>query len=107
MIQQITAQALKSKLDQGSHEFTLLDVREPHEHQVCQIEGSVLLPMQQVPPALNTFNPEQEIVVMCHHGMRSMQVAEFLQQNGFSQIINLQGGIDAWALSVDSSMQRY
>lgn len=107
MIQQMTAQALKSKLDQGGSEFILLDVREPHEHQICQIEGSVLLPMQQIPPALDTLNSEQEIVVICHHGMRSMQVAEFLQQKEFTQIVNLQGGIDAWALTVDSSMQRY
>ena len=107
MVQQITAQALKSKLDQGNGEFILLDVREPYEHQICQIEGSLLLPMKQVPPALNTFDREQEIVVICHHGMRSMQVAEFLQQNQFSQVTNLQGGIDVWALMVDSSMQRY
>lgn len=107
MIQQITAQALKSKRDQASEALVLLDVREPHEHQLCLIEGSVLLPMQQVPAALNTLKLDQATVVICHHGMRSMQVAEFLQQNGFSQLLNLQGGIDAWALAVEPSMQRY
>ena len=85
----------------------LLDVREAGEIQVCQIPGSVHIPMQSVPARLNELDPEAVIVCICHHGARSMQVARFLCQNGFENVINLTGGVHAWAIDVDPAMATY
>ncbi len=98
--------ALSRYLQQGNRPF-LLDVREPQEYDICHIPNSVLIPMQQIPQRLNELNKEQEIVVICHHGMRSAQVGMFLEQNGFKNIINLMGGVAAWAEDVDPQMPRY
>ena len=85
----------------------LLDVREPQEWAICRIEGSQLMPMQTVPVRLVELNPEDEIVCICHHGMRSAQVAHYLERNGFDNVFNLTGGVDAWATQVDPAMPRY
>ncbi len=98
--------ALSRYLQQGNRPV-LLDVREPQEYDICHIPESVLIPMQQIPQRLNELNKEQEIVVICHHGMRSAQVGMFLEQNGFKNIINLMGGVAAWAEDVDPQMPRY
>ena len=86
---------------------TLLDVREPHEIAVCSIPGSVHIPMQQVPKNLAELPRDHPLVIMCHHGGRSDQVAQFLRGNGFINVHNLAGGIDAWALIIDRDMSRY
>ncbi|MEE9344226.1 MAG: rhodanese-like domain-containing protein [Methylococcales bacterium] len=106
-MQNITAQQLKVRLEQDDSSPILLDVRETVEHQICHIEGSLLMPMQLIPDALDNLDPEQEIVVICHHGMRSLQVAEYLQNNGFSKVMNLSGGIEQWILTVDLSLTAY
>jgi rhodanese-related sulfurtransferase len=98
--------ALNRYLQQGNRPF-LLDVREPQEYDICHIPNSVLIPMQQIPQRLHELNKKQEIVVICHHGMRSAQVGMFLEQNGFENIINLMGGVAAWAEDVDPQMSRY
>lgn len=85
----------------------LLDVREPWEYDICHIQGSRPLPMAQVPDALAQWDPHQEIVVICHHGVRSLHVAMFLERNGFTRVVNLDGGIDAWARSIDSTLATY
>lgn len=85
----------------------LLDVREPWEFRICQIEGSQLIPMGQIPAAMNALDPERETVVICHHGIRSRQVAMYLDYQGFSTVINLAGGVDAWARDVDRQMATY
>lgn len=85
----------------------LLDVREPAEYQICRIDGSVLMPMNTIPAQLEQLDKTAPIVCLCHHGARSMRVAQFLEQNGFTQIINLTGGIHAWAQQVDASMPLY
>ncbi len=106
-MQNITAQQLKVRLEQDDSSPILLDVRETVEHQICQIEGSMLMPMQLIPETLDNLDPEQEIVVICHHGMRSLQVAEYLENNGFSKVMNLSGGIEQWRLTVDLSLTAY
>ncbi len=111
-MQKITAQQLSTMLEQDEHPPLLLDVRETAEHQICQIEGSLLIPMQLIPSELNEgelnkFDVEHKIVVICHHGMRSLKVAEYLQDNGFNQVMNLDGGIEQWRLTVDSTMSAY
>lgn len=85
----------------------LLDVREPWEYEKCHIAGSVLMPMQTVPERLQELDDEAEIVCICHHGSRSMQVALFLERNGFTNVVNLTGGVHVWSLQVDSTMPQY
>ena len=102
----IDVHALEAARTNGAP-HTLLDVREPHEVAVCAIADSLFVPMQQVPQQLAELPRDQPLVVLCHHGGRSNQVAQFLRGNGFSNVHNLAGGIDAWALMVDPEMARY
>lgn len=107
-MQQITAPELAAWLnDQTKISPFLLDVREPAEHQTCHIPGVLLMPMQTVPLRMQELDPDTVIVCICHHGGRSMQVANFLERNGFAQVINLTGGVHAWAQQVDQSMPTY
>lgn len=85
----------------------LLDVREPWEFQTCRIEGARLVPMRDLPARLAELDTQADIVAICHHGTRSMQVAHFLSRQGFERVHNLAGGLDAWARSVDPAMPVY
>ncbi|MCP5266375.1 MAG: sulfurtransferase [Burkholderiaceae bacterium] len=85
----------------------LLDVREPWEFETCRIPGSVHIPMREVPARYHEIDPGRTVVVVCHHGVRSMQVAMFLAYQGFEQVVNLHGGIDAWSRQVDASVPTY
>ena len=85
----------------------LLDVREPWEFQLAHIEGSELRPMQTIPSQVNELDRSHPTVVICHHGTRSLQVVAFLERQGFHNLHNLQGGIDAWARQVDKSIALY
>lgn len=85
----------------------LLDVREPWEFDYCRIEGSVLVPMGTIPAEYPHLDSARETVVICHHGVRSRQVAHFLERVGFDNIFNLAGGVDAWAREVDVHMKTY
>ncbi|WP_291992323.1 rhodanese-like domain-containing protein [Candidatus Accumulibacter sp. ACC003] len=85
----------------------LLDVREPWEYELCHLADSLLLPMQTLPARVHDLDPEADIVVICHHGVRSQQVAGFLERQGFAAIYNLAGGVDAWACDVDPAMRKY
>lgn len=105
-VKQLSATELKNKIQQQEAVF-LLDVREPHEFQYAHIAGSVLIPLNQIPQRLGELDPKQETVVICHHGMRSQQAANYLERSGFNNIANLKGGIDAWSCEVDSSVARY
>jgi rhodanese-related sulfurtransferase len=85
----------------------LLDVREAWEVQTCAIAGSRHLPMGEVTARKDEVDAQAEVVVICHHGGRSMQVAMFLEKNGFAKVHNLAGGVDSWARTVDPSMAVY
>lgn len=85
----------------------LLDVREPWEVEICALPGAVNLPMGAVPERLGELPPDRAIVVICHHGMRSLQVTHFLRSRGFEAARNLAGGVDSWAQAVDFTMPRY
>ena len=102
----ISVSQLKAQLDSHAP-LVLLDVREPHEFNHAHIEGSVLIPLNQLPQRLGELDKNQAIAVLCHHGMRSQQAANFLVHNGFIQVANVQGGIDAWSRECDSSVRRY
>ncbi|MCP4331751.1 MAG: sulfurtransferase [Gammaproteobacteria bacterium] len=85
----------------------LLDVREPWEFDSCHIDGSINMPMAQVPQRLDELQTQDEIIVICHHGIRSQQVIWFLQQQALENLVNLDDGVDAWARSVDADMPVY
>ena len=106
--QQITAIELAQWLnDPEKPRPVLLDVRELSEVQRCMIPGSVHMAMQTVPARLHELQPDAVTVCICHHGARSMQVMRFLNQHGFDNVINLTGGIHAWATQVDPDMPTY
>jgi len=108
LIKQISASELAAWLaDKGREAPVLLDVREPWEHDKARIAGSQLVPMGQIPARLAEIDEDKEVVAICHHGGRSMQVATFLEKNGFSKVHNLAGGIDAWSRIVDPSIPLY
>jgi len=107
-MQTVTAPELAAWLaDTSRQKPVLLDVREPWEFETCRIAGSLPMPMQTVPARIDELDEAAPIVCICHHGMRSMQVAAFLERNGFSEVINLTGGVHAWAQQVDPAMPQY
>jgi len=85
----------------------LLDVREASEVATCAIAGSRHIPMRQIPEALPDLPRDRLILVHCHHGGRSLRVTQFLRANGFAQVSNVAGGIEAWAEQIDPSLARY
>jgi rhodanese-related sulfurtransferase len=104
-LENITPRALKSRIDAGER-LLLLDVREPWEFELANIEGSELIPMSQLEGRFTELDPHAETVVICHHGNRSSYVAIALQRVGFENVLNLEGGLDAYS-SVDGSVPRY
>jgi len=105
-VKPISATELQTRIQNGEQLF-LLDVREPNEFQYARIENSVLIPLNQIPQRLAELDPQQEIVAICHHGIRSRQACMYLANSGFENILNLTGGIDAWSCDCDSSVPRY
>ena len=97
---------LQARLAAGE-KLQLVDVRELWEFNTARIGGSVLMPMGEVAARLAEIDHDAEIVVICHHGGRSMQVAAFLEREGYSGVYNLTGGVDAWARTIDPSMPIY
>lgn len=108
-VQHITAQELQVLLasDNTSDKPRVLDVREDWELAQASLPGAVHIPMGQIPKRYQELDSTQAWVVVCHHGMRSLQVAQFLASKGFTAVSNLAGGIDAWAEQVDPGMPRY
>ncbi|MDW8274113.1 MAG: rhodanese-like domain-containing protein [Chitinophagales bacterium] len=106
MIKEITVQELKQMIDNG-HDFQLIDVREPHEYEICNLNG-LLIPMNEVPDQTDKFDRQKTVVVHCRSGARSARVIEYLQNaHGFTNLYNLKGGILAWADEIDPSIQKY
>jgi adenylyltransferase/sulfurtransferase len=97
---------VKARLDRGE-DLVLLDVREPWEVAVAKLEGAVQIPLGELGRRFHELDPEAEVVVYCHMGVRSMKAALFLRQQGFENVFNLAGGIDAWSLNVDPKVPRY
>ncbi|HLH34720.1 MAG TPA: molybdopterin-synthase adenylyltransferase MoeB [Alloacidobacterium sp.] len=104
-IPQITPVELKRRLDAGENVF-VLDVREPHEYQIVNI-GAPLIPLGDLPNRLGELDPSREIVIHCKSGARSQRAAELLAKNGFKNVVNLAGGITAWATDVDPKLPKY
>src|SRR5580692_5500815 len=104
-IPQMSVKDLKQRIDAGEDVF-ILDVREPYEYQIAQIGGK-LIPQNDVPQRLADIPRDREIVVQCRSGARSQKIAEFLKQSGYTQVVNLAGGILAWSDEIDPSVQKY
>lgn len=103
---EISVTDLKKRLDQGDP-LVLVDVRETHEYQICHLENAVLMPLSDFASHMSGLDSANEIVLYCHHGVRSRNALEFLRTAGFSKLRNMRGGIDAWARQVDPKMPRY
>ena len=106
-MREFSAVELKDHLERSDPPPLLLDVREPWEYETARIEGARLAPMRIVPALATELDRHQEIVVICHHGIRSRQVCRYLESQGFDNLINLSGGVDAWARDVDRLMPTY
>ncbi len=108
MVQQILPEQLAARLQQGDPVY-LLDVRQPWENEHCQLAGSVLIPLPELPARIAEIEPAAgaTIVVYCHHGVRSLSGAAIVQQAGFENVVSLAGGIEAWSLRVDPKVPRY
>jgi len=106
-MREFNAAQLKTYLDNCDEQPLLLDVRQPWEFDICKIENSVLIPMAQIPSRIESLDSSRETVVICHHGIRSRRVCYYLEQAGFSNIINLSGGVSQWARTVDRQMPTY
>lgn len=113
MVKHVRPIQLKDWLESvsGQGNPVVLDVREPHELRTASIKADgfelITIPMSVIPPRLNELDPEQPVACMCHHGARSMQVANFLIARGFKHVANVSGGINAWSTEVDPSVPRY
>ncbi|TXH02818.1 MAG: sulfurtransferase [Nevskiaceae bacterium] len=103
-MQTLTPQQLKEKMASG---LVVLDVRQPEELALAALGQTINIPMAELPARLGELNPQQPIAVLCHHGMRSEMAARFLEKNGFVDVANVAGGIDAWSATVDASVPRY
>jgi rhodanese-related sulfurtransferase len=103
---EIHPQELKTRID-GQRAPILLDVRQDWETRLCRLPNAVHIPIEELELRTDELNPEDEIVVYCHQGVRSAAVANYLRQLGFKNVHNLAGGLDAWARTVDPAMRRY
>ena len=102
-----TISATELNLYLNDNQPVLLDVRELVEYEICHIDKTTLIPMGEISSRIQELDEDDEIICICHHGMRSLQVAMYLESQGFSNMVNLNGGIEAWACEVDRDMPRY
>jgi adenylyltransferase/sulfurtransferase len=105
-VREMSVTELAAKLKSGE-EFELIDVREPYEHAIARIPRARLIPMRSLAASVGSLDPRREVVLLCHHGMRSAAAADFLHEQGFQRVWNLTGGIDAWSEEVDPGVKRY
>src|SRR5262249_7823884 len=103
---EISPQEVKQQLDQGE-KLLLVDVREPWEYEICRIEGAKLIPMGSIPANLQALDTDDDVICYCHHGMRSMDVAVWLRNQGVGNARSLAGGIERWSLEIDPKIPRY
>jgi len=106
-MRQLAAPEVKAWLAAESRPVQLVDVREPWEIALCRIEGAAHIPLGELARRLPELDPDRPTVVICHHGVRSLHAGVFLERNGFADVVNLSGGIDGWARTVDPAMAVY
>jgi adenylyltransferase/sulfurtransferase len=105
-VRDVTPRELAGRLARGDA-LELIDVREPYEHRLARIADARLIPLRSIEQAIPSLDRDREVVLICHHGVRSMAAAELLQARGFTRVWNLAGGIDRWSDEVDPSVPRY
>ena len=105
MIEDLTPKEFKDYL--VDDKVILVDVRDQWEFDICQIKGAILMPLGEITNSYVNLNKDSKIALYCHSGIRSMHVANFLLSQGFESLANLQGGIDAWAQEIDTTVERY
>ncbi|MDQ2775037.1 MAG: rhodanese-like domain-containing protein [Acidobacteriota bacterium] len=108
-ILELTPHELQARLSEGDH-VVLIDVREPEEVAISQLQGSVLIPMQSVPgefQRIEALGDESDLAVLCHHGVRSLNVVAWLRQRGIENCFSVAGGIDRWSIEIDPAIPRY
>ena len=106
-MREMTTGECRDYLASATEKPVLLDVREPWEYRIVHLDDSVLIPMRQIPTAVDTLDRDRETIVICHHGVRSRQVALYLERLGFTNVVNLKGGMDAWAKHTDTTLPTY
>jgi len=106
MVDEISPKDLAARLERGDRPI-LLDVRQAEELAIVKLDGVTHIPLDELTSRANELDPDGEIVCICHHGMRSMSAATFLESRDFTKVINLTGGMDAWANEVDPTLPRY
>jgi adenylyltransferase/sulfurtransferase len=105
-MKEVTVQELKKLMD-AKADFQLIDVREPHEYDICNLKGE-LIPMGEIPENVTRINNNRQVIIHCRSGARSGQIVQYLEKNhGFTNLYNLKGGVLAWAKEIDSSMPTY
>lgn len=104
---EINVTETKALLDNPATKTRLVDVREPHEFAICSIEGAQQIPMRQIPEHMSDLPRDEHLLIHCHHGGRSQRVTQYLRENGFTAVTNVDGGIDAWAQLIDPTLMRY
>lgn len=104
---ELTVEETRELLSQNPAGVALIDVREPFEADICRIEGAELIPLRQLPGQMTSLPKDKHLLIYCHHGGRSLRATEFLRSQGFSDVSNVAGGIDAWAVHIEPGMQRY
>lgn len=103
---EIMPREVKKRMDSGV-KLLLVDVREPHEHVICRIEGAELIPMRTIPANLQRLDIDEDVICFCHHGMRSLDVANWLRSQGVKSAKSMSGGIDRWSVEIDPKVPRY
>lgn len=104
---EIQPREVKRLLDEQGGEWVLLDCREPVEVQIARIDGCLHIPMGEIPSRLPSLDPDKPTIVYCHHGVRSLHVAEFLRRQDFAEVRSMAGGIDAWSRQIDPQVPTY
>ena len=104
---ELSVEETKHLLDTTPGQVLLIDVREPHEAEICRIPGADLIPMRQIPENVGVLPKDKHLLIHCHHGGRSLRVTQYLRANGYTAVSNVAGGIDAWAQAFDPAMRRY
>ncbi len=106
-MRQLSPKQVLDLVEQSETKPVLLDVREDFENEICAIEGSINIPLHKISDAVEELDPQQEYILICHHGLRSQRAGIIMESQGFEKLVNLVGGIDAWACNIAPEMKRY